>query len=109
MQALALLADDVLEGQPACLYDPECHDGPAGLAAETAGDRAAREQVAAEICAACPVREPCLAYALRARPARGVWAGLTAFEVGALADALGVDRIAGDTRPPRSLFPLGVA
>jgi hypothetical protein len=87
-EALAVLADEVLAGYPECLYDRECHEGPADPASESAAERAAREQVAAEICAVCPVREPCLAYALYARPARGVWAGLTAFEVGALADAL---------------------
>jgi len=87
-EALAVLADEVLAGEPECLYDRECHEGPADLASEPPAERAAREQVAAEICAACPVREPCLAYALHTRPARGVWAGLTAFEIGALADAL---------------------
>ncbi len=33
------------------------------------------------MCAACPVRGPCLAYALRTRPAAGVWAGFTAEEI----------------------------
>jgi WhiB family transcriptional regulator, redox-sensing transcriptional regulator len=32
------------------------------------------------ICAVCPVREPCLEYALTAREKDGVWGGLTARE-----------------------------
>ena len=32
------------------------------------------------ICAQCPVREPCLEYALAAREKDGVWGGLTARE-----------------------------
>lgn len=87
---LAELRDECLNGA-ACLYDPECHDGPDGPDGEAPEDRAAREQVAAEVCAVCPVRAACLAYALRTRPARGIWAGLTAFEVRAVADALGVN------------------
>ncbi len=38
------------------------------------------EDAAAEakaICALCPVREPCLEYALSAREKDGVWGGLT--------------------------------
>ncbi len=35
----------------------------------------------------CPVRLACLAYALRTRPAAGVWAGFTAEEITALAAA----------------------
>ena len=29
------------------------------------------------ICAVCPVREPCLEYAITAREQQGVWGGLT--------------------------------
>ena len=37
------------------------------------------EQIARakEICAGCPVRRECLAFALRTRQAHGVWGGLT--------------------------------
>lgn len=81
------LADECLNfGE--CLYDPELHDGPADRASETAGERAAREQVAAEVCAACPARTACLRYAIRTRPERGVWGGLTRAEVATLADSL---------------------
>lgn len=36
-----------------------------------------REEEAKTFCAECPVREPCLAYALRNRQDEGVWGGLT--------------------------------
>jgi WhiB family redox-sensing transcriptional regulator len=32
------------------------------------------------ICAACPVREPCLEFALDTREAEGIWGGTTARE-----------------------------
>ncbi|MFC3982485.1 WhiB family transcriptional regulator [Streptosporangium jomthongense] len=54
---------------------PELHTGPAS---ETAEERAARVQVAIEVCAECPVRVLCLARALQLRPTVGVWAGLDA-------------------------------
>jgi WhiB family redox-sensing transcriptional regulator len=38
-------------------------------------DEAAEEACA--ICAICPVREPCLEYAITAREKQGVWGGLT--------------------------------
>ena len=56
-------------------------------------DRAARVEVARQVCAACPVRRPCLAYALRTRPAAGVWAGFTPEEITGL--------IAAAARPAR--------
>lgn len=83
---LADLADRCLDGAE-CLYDRYLHDGPDDPKAETPADRAAREEVAAEICASCAVRQPCLDYALLARPARGIWAGLTAAEVAGITDS----------------------
>ena len=50
-------------------------------------DRAARIDVAREVCASCPVRLACLAYTLRTRPAAGVWAGFTPDEIAALVAA----------------------
>jgi WhiB family redox-sensing transcriptional regulator len=35
---------------------------------------------AKEICALCPVREPCLEYAVGSREKDGVWGGMTARE-----------------------------
>ncbi|WP_407646122.1 WhiB family transcriptional regulator [Actinacidiphila oryziradicis] len=37
----------------------------------------ARDQAAKEVCARCPVREPCLQFTLEANEPYGVWGGLT--------------------------------
>jgi WhiB family transcriptional regulator, redox-sensing transcriptional regulator len=101
---LALLADACLDGAE-CLYDPYLHEGPDDPASEPEEERAVREQVAVDVCATCPAHQSCLEYALRVRPARGVWAGLTATQVSALADWLGVE-VEGDARPqPPSTVP----
>lgn len=65
---------------PECAYDPELHVGPRGTI-ETAEQRAAREQVAREVCASCPARRSCERYALTVRPSAGIWAGHTAREI----------------------------
>ncbi len=68
-----------------CVFDPELHDGPdPRTTIEPTEARAAREDVAKEVCASCPVRAMCHEYAARIRPERGVWAGRTAQEVAAL-------------------------
>jgi WhiB family redox-sensing transcriptional regulator len=73
-----------------CLFDPELHDGPDPLATiEHPDSRAAREEVAREVCGSCPVAAKCLTYALRTRPARGIWAGFSADEIRQLADEQG--------------------
>lgn len=81
--SLDSLKDAVLSGDPACLCDPELFTGPAGIEPEDepAEEKAARLDAARDICAVCPVRVACLAYALRTRPDAGMWAGLTADEV----------------------------
>ena len=67
---------------------------------EPTQDRAARVEVARQVCAACPVRRPCLAYALRTRPAAGVWAGFTPEEItGLIAAAARPARVAAQHRP----------
>ncbi len=43
-------------------------------------EKDAREAKAKAICARCPVRRPCLEYALRIREPHGVWGGLNEFE-----------------------------
>lgn len=100
---LSALRDAVLAGDPGCLLDPELFTGPAGVEAEDEPpeDQAARIAVAREVCAACPVRLPCLAFGLRTRPEAGVWAGLTADEVTALADITASHPI----RPTRRAAP----
>jgi hypothetical protein len=83
------LRDMVLAGDPGCICDPELFTGPADIEPENEPpeDRTARIAVAREVCAACPVRLACLAYALRTRPAAGVWAGFTPDEITALVGA----------------------
>jgi hypothetical protein len=85
---LAAVTEDMpqhLADEAACGFDPELHTGPDLFTEESAEERAAREQVAREVCADCPVWASCLFYALDARPETGVWAGLTAEEIAALA------------------------
>lgn len=80
------LRDECLDGAE-CLFDPELHDGPSdGEAIEHPHDQAAREEIAKDICGTCPVRGACLEYAVRTMPERGIWAGLSADEVAAVAD-----------------------
>lgn len=70
-----------------CLFDPELHNGPDPMTTiEHPDARAAREDVARDICGTCPVRDACLTYALRVRPERGMWAGRTAEDIARLTD-----------------------
>jgi WhiB family redox-sensing transcriptional regulator len=55
------------------------------LREESDTDRRAREDAAKRVCAACPVRQECLDYALRVREQYGIWGGLTEVERRALA------------------------
>lgn len=43
-------------------------------------EKDAREAKAKVICERCPVREPCLAYALHTRDPHGIWGGLNELE-----------------------------
>lgn len=65
-----------------CVYDPELHTGPRATI-ETAEQTTAREDVAREVCATCPVRARCLARALDVRPRSGVWAAVSAGDIAA--------------------------
>jgi len=47
---------------------------------ERKDEKLAREEQAKAICATCPVREPCLAYALRIREPHGIWGGMSEAE-----------------------------
>ncbi|WUI00945.1 WhiB family transcriptional regulator [Spirillospora sp. NBC_00431] len=67
-----------------CRHDPDLHLGPDAFEDETPTDRQARQDVAREVCEDCPVWALCLDYALRIRPAWGVWAGLLPYELAAL-------------------------
>jgi len=48
--------------------------------AERKDEREARERRAKEICAGCPVRRPCLDYAMSIREPHGIWGGLNELE-----------------------------
>jgi WhiB family transcriptional regulator, redox-sensing transcriptional regulator len=47
---------------------------------ERKDEREMREARAKEICAKCPVRRPCLDYALAIREPHGIWGGLNELE-----------------------------
>ncbi len=44
---------------------------------ERRSEKRLREARAKEICLSCPVRQPCLEYALTIREQHGIWGGLT--------------------------------
>src|SRR4051812_19658256 len=65
---------DLIHSQPRdCEARPDLFFGPDD---ETDAEHSARVDAAREICADCPVRLACMAYALRNREEFGVWAGL---------------------------------
>ena len=43
-------------------------------------EKDARENVARQLCSACPVRATCLEYALRIREPHGIWGGMNELE-----------------------------
>jgi WhiB family redox-sensing transcriptional regulator len=47
---------------------------------ERKDEKLVREERAKAICLTCPVREPCLAYAVRIREPHGIWGGLNEIE-----------------------------
>ncbi len=56
-------------GPQAAVFFPPSHF-------ERKDDKLEREGRAKAICESCPVREPCLEYALRIREPHGIWGGL---------------------------------
>ena len=61
------------KGPQAAVFFPPAH-------LERKEEREERERRAKAICAACPVREPCLEYALDIREPHGIWGGLNELE-----------------------------
>jgi WhiB family transcriptional regulator, redox-sensing transcriptional regulator len=47
---------------------------------ERKDEKEGRENRAKAICATCPVRKPCLDYAIRIREPHGIWGGLNEVE-----------------------------
>ena len=78
-----LHAEELWQDRAACrgphtsLFFPPSHF-------ERKDDKEARESQAKSICASCPVRKPCLQYALRIREPHGIWGGLNEVERRAL-------------------------
>ncbi|HVM66483.1 MAG TPA: WhiB family transcriptional regulator [Acidimicrobiales bacterium] len=60
-------------GPQAAVFFPPTHP-------ERKDERAEREERAKEICTSCPVRKPCLDYALEIREPHGIWGGLNELE-----------------------------
>lgn len=60
-------------GRHASVFFPPSH-------AEPRDDRYERERLAKAICHRCPVRQPCLDYALRIREPHGIWGGMNEVE-----------------------------
>lgn len=71
--------DELWQGRAACrgpqamVFFPPSH-------LERREERDGREARAKAICAACPVRRPCLDYALAIREPHGIWGGLNELE-----------------------------
>ena len=61
------------KGPQAAIFFPPSH-------AERKDERESREQRAKAICGECPVRGPCLEYALDIREQHGIWGGLNEME-----------------------------
>lgn len=59
--------------QAAAVFFPPSHS-------ERKDERLSRERAAKQICKACPVRKPCLDYAVRIREPHGIWGGLNEME-----------------------------
>jgi len=74
------------------LFFPVGQSGPAKL----------QVRQAKEICAGCPVREPCLRDALAAREVSGVWGGTTEEERRAIRRRAGRSRAAAEDGGGRS-------
>ena len=64
-------------GPQATVFFPPTHP-------ERKDERAEREDRAKQICSTCPVRKPCLEYALQIREPHGIWGGLNEVERKAL-------------------------
>jgi WhiB family redox-sensing transcriptional regulator len=79
----AIRSDDHWQAKAACrgpqatVFFPPSHF-------ERKDEKAERESRAKSICAACAVRQPCLAYAIKIREPHGIWGGMNEAERRAL-------------------------
>jgi WhiB family redox-sensing transcriptional regulator len=83
MEVSVLHAEELWQAKASCrgpqtaLFFPPSHF-------ERKDDKEGRELRAKAICSTCPVRRPCLDYALRIREPHGIWGGLNEAERRAL-------------------------
>ena len=75
----ALHAREAWQAQASCRGGYAAVFFPPGHAERT-DDRHEREALAKAICLGCPVRQPCLDYAVRIREPHGIWGGLNELE-----------------------------
>lgn len=71
--------EDLWQARAAC-RGPDSSTFFPPLRFEPKEERERREARAKSICARCPVRRPCLDYALRAGEPHGIWGGLNEAE-----------------------------
>ncbi|MEV0592453.1 WhiB family transcriptional regulator [Nonomuraea cavernae] len=64
-----------------CAYDPDLHTADSE-GVESEQERAARVEVARQVCLTCPLLLRCARYAAEVRPVSGVWAGRDTAEAG---------------------------
>lgn len=92
----------ILEAFEPWMEEAVCPSSGADVFFPEKGGNAQTTDEAKRICGGCPVRTPCLAYALETQQAFGVWGGLTERERRALAKTVKVDR--RDTRRPSEIL-----
>lgn len=84
----ALRTDDAWQVKAAC-RGPQASVFFPPSSFERKDEKLARERRAKAICATCPVRKPCLDYALKIREPHGIWGGLSEAERRRLLEARG--------------------
>lgn len=76
---MALRTDELWQTKAAC-RGPHAEVFFPPTVVERKDEKAEREERAKAICATCPVREPCLDYAVRICEPHGIWGGLNESE-----------------------------
>ena len=71
--------DDAWQMKAAC-RGPQADVGFSATHFERKDEKLDREHRAKAICTTCPVREPCISYAIRIREPHGIWGGLNEVE-----------------------------
>jgi WhiB family redox-sensing transcriptional regulator len=94
-------------------FQASCRDSDAQVFFHPPGERGterrARDQAAKQICLRCPVRDPCLRFALEAREPYSVWGGQTERERLVRTDPGGGTVVVSARRTPGGESPAAVA